>query len=80
MSKISFILFGLLVVLAVLASAENEEQSLSEQLSSMRVIRNADAGNRKKNRNKKNRRKNKKNKEIRIRRETTRAQEIKEEW
>ena len=64
MSKISFILFGLLVVLAVLATAENEEQSLSEQLSSMRLVRDADARNRNKNKNKnkKNKRKNKKNK------------------
>ena len=52
MSKISIILFGLLIVLAVIASAENEEQSLSEKLSSMRVARDADAGRRrKKNKN-----------------------------
>jgi len=43
-SKICLILFGLLVVLAVLASAENhEESSLSEELGSSRVARSADA-------------------------------------
>ena len=60
MSKISIILFGLLVALAVLASAENEEQSLSEEISSMRVVRDADAGRGKKKNNRKNKRKNKK--------------------
>merc|ERR1712227_1090014 len=53
MSKISIILFGLLVALAVLASAENEEQSLSEKLSSLRVARDADPGRRNKNKRKK---------------------------
>merc|ERR1712156_1261069 len=43
-SKICLILFGLLVALAVLASAENnEESSLSEELGSSRVARSADA-------------------------------------
>merc|ERR1711902_463409 len=42
--QICLILFGLLVVLAVLASAENhEESSLSEELGSSRVARSADA-------------------------------------
>ena len=63
MSKISFILFGLLVVLAVLASAENEEQSLSQKISSLRIARDADAGRRnKKNRNGKKNKKNKRRK------------------
>ena len=43
-SKISLILFGLLVTLAVLAAAENsEENSLSEEVSSSRLARSADA-------------------------------------
>merc|ERR1712156_320735 len=43
-SKICLILFGLLVALAVLASAENnEESSLYEELGSSRVARSADA-------------------------------------
>merc|ERR1719356_1268302 len=43
-NKICLILFGLLVALAVLASAENhEESSLSEELGSSRVARSADA-------------------------------------
>merc|ERR1712029_1052193 len=63
MSKISLILFGLLVVLAVLASAENEEQSLSQKISSLRIARDADAGRRnKKNRNGKKNKKNKRRK------------------
>ena len=64
MSKISLILFGLLVVLAVFATAENEEQSLSEKLSSLRVVRDADAGRKKmrKNKNRKSKRKNNKRK------------------
>ena len=63
MSKIFLILFGLLVVLAVLASAENEEQSLSQKISSLRIARDADAGRRnKKNRNGKKNKKNKRRK------------------
>ena len=63
MSKISLILFGLLVALAVLASAENEEQSLSQKISSLRIARDADAGRRnKKNRNGKKNKKNKRRK------------------
>merc|ERR1712018_327936 len=67
MSKISIILFGLLVALAVLASAENEEQSLAEKLSSLRVARDADPGRRNKNKRKKSKKskkslKSKKNK------------------
>merc|ERR1711963_1164590 len=43
-SKICLILFGLIVALAVLASAENhEESSLSEEVGSSRVARSADA-------------------------------------
>ena len=72
--KICLILFGLLVALAVLASAENsEENSLSEEVASTRLAREAEAGKKKsrKNKSKKSRkgrkgkkksRKNKKNK------------------
>ena len=62
MSKISLILFGLLVVVAVFATAENEEQSLSEKLSSMRVARDADPKRKKMRKSKKNKRKNNKKK------------------
>merc|ERR1712110_307686 len=55
-SKISLILLGLLVTLAVLAAAENsEENSLSEEIASLRLVRSADAdaGKRKKKSSKK---------------------------
>merc|ERR1712045_960106 len=61
-SKISLILFGLLVTLAVLAAAENgEENSLSEEVASSRLARSADpeAGKRKKSKKNKNKRKRK---------------------
>ena len=46
--KISLIVFGLIVIVAVLVSAENsEDSSLSEDLASSRVVREADAGRRK---------------------------------
>ena len=51
--KICLILFGLLVALAVLASAENsEENSLSEEVASSRLAREAEAGKRKSRKNK----------------------------
>ena len=56
-SKISLILFGLMVTLAVLATAENsEENTLSEEVASSRLVRSADAdaGKRKKKSSKKN--------------------------
>ena len=46
-TKTCLIIFGVIVALAVFASAENEEQSLAEKLSSLRVERDADAGRRK---------------------------------
>merc|ERR1712110_105095 len=53
-SKISLILLGLLVTLAVLAAAENsEENSLSEEIASSRLVRSADADARKKKSSKK---------------------------
>ena len=51
MSKITFVLCGLLLLLTVLASAENEEQSISKKTFSLRAVRDADAVRRKKNRN-----------------------------
>ena len=62
MTKITFVLCGLLILLTVLVSAENEEQSLSEKTFSIRAVRDADAGRRKKNRNGKKNRKNKRRK------------------
>ena len=63
-TKICLIIFGVIVALAVFASAENEEQSLAEKLSSLRVERDADAGRRKyRKQNKKSKKKmNRKNK------------------
>merc|ERR1712045_42153 len=59
-SKICLILFGLLVALAVLSAAENsEESSLSEEVASARLTRDAEAGKSKKN--KKGKRKGRKN-------------------
>ena len=59
--KISLIVFGLIVVVAVLVSAENsEDSSLSEDLASARVVREADAGRRK--RKQRNNKKSKKGK------------------
>ena len=62
-SKISLILFGLLVTLAVLAAAENsEENTLSEEVASSRLARSADAdaGRRKNKSSKKNKKKSRK--------------------
>merc|ERR1711976_562007 len=59
-SKISLILFGLLVTLAVLAATENsEENSLSEEVASSRLARSADAdaGRKKKKSSKENKKK-----------------------
>merc|ERR1711936_113659 len=62
-SKICLILFGLLVALAVLSAAENsEENSLSEEVASARLTREAEAGKRKRNNKAKRSKKNKKNK------------------
>merc|ERR1712045_196013 len=62
-SKICLILFGLLVALAVLSAAENsEESSLSEEVASARLTRDAEAGKRKRNNKAKRSKKNKKNK------------------
>ena len=59
--KISLIVFGLIVIVAVLVSAENsEDSSLSEDLASSRVVREADAGRRK--RKQRNNKKSKKGK------------------
>merc|ERR1712051_797351 len=77
-SKLSLILFGALITLAVLSAAENmEENSLSEEIASSRLARAADAdpGKRKRNKkskstkagkkqNKKAKRKNKKSKRM----------------
>merc|ERR1719340_467988 len=68
-SKLCLIVFGLVVAIAVLASAENnEDSSLSEELASSRVARfaEAEAGKKKrkalkKRKRKKNKRKNRKN-------------------
>merc|ERR1712045_570810 len=58
-SKLSLILFGALITLAVLSAAENmEENSLSEEVASSRLARAADADPGKK-KNKKSKRKNK---------------------
>ena len=65
-SKTCLITFGLIVLLAVLASAENEEQSLAEELSSMRVVRDAEAGRRKQIKKSKNKNRKRNNKESRI--------------
>ena len=62
MTKITFVISGLIILLTVLASAENEEQSLSEKTFSIRAVRDADAGRRKKNRNGKKNMKNKRRK------------------
>ena len=62
-SKISLILFGFLVTLAVLAAAENsEENTLSEEVASSRLARSADAdaGRRKNKSSKKNKKKSRK--------------------
>merc|ERR1712045_533742 len=62
-SKICLILFGLLVALAVLSAAENsEENSLSEEVASSRLIREAEAGKRKRNNKAKKAKKGRKNK------------------
>ena len=59
-SKLSLILFGALITLAVLSAAENmEENSLSEEIASSRLARAADADPGKRKRNKKSKRKNK---------------------
>merc|ERR1712049_27088 len=62
-SKISLILFGHLVTLAVLTAAENsEENTLSEEVASSRLARSADAdaGRRKNKSSKKNKKKSRK--------------------
>ena len=62
-SKISLILFGFLVTLAVLTAAENsEENTLSEEVASSRLARSADAdaGRRKNKSSKKNKKKSRK--------------------
>merc|ERR1712051_90599 len=62
-SKLSLILFGALITLAVLSAAENmEENSLSEEIASSRLARAADADPGKRKRNKKSSKKNKSNK------------------
>merc|ERR1712051_604794 len=59
-SKLSLMLFGALITLAVLSAAENmEENSLSEEIASSRLARAADADPGKRKRNKKSKRKNK---------------------
>merc|ERR1711862_1067286 len=64
-SKISLILFGLLVTFAVLSSAENKkkENSLSEEVASSRLARfaEADAGKKKSSKKNKKAKKSKKN-------------------
>merc|ERR1711902_14934 len=81
MNKISLIIFGLFIVLAVFVTAENEEQSLSAKFSSMRVARDADAGKRRKNVKKekirRNKRKNvKKEKKRRNKRKNVKKEKI----
>merc|ERR1712241_829318 len=64
-SKLCLILFGLVVAIAVLASAENnEDSSLSEELASSRVARfaEAEAGKKKRKALRKRKRKQRKNK------------------
>ena len=63
-SKTCLITFGLIVLLAVLASAENEEQSLAEELSSIRVVRDAEAGRGKHIKKSKNKKRNNKGSRI----------------
>merc|ERR1712045_243769 len=80
-SKISLILFGLLVTLAVLAAAENgEENSLSEEVASSRLARSADpeAGKRKKSKKNKNKRKkSKKAKKVKKAKKSKKAKKAK---
>merc|ERR1712157_160031 len=54
-SKACLLVFGFLLVFVILACAgeENNDNSLSEEIESSRVVRDADAGRRKKQKNKK---------------------------
>merc|ERR1712037_896948 len=77
-SKLSLILFGALITLAVLSAAENmEENSLSEEIASSRLARAADADPGKRKRNKKSKRKNKASKKNKSKRKSKKAEKKK---
>merc|ERR1712051_1134889 len=77
-SKLSLILFGALITLAVLSAAENmEENSLSEEIASSRLARAADAGPGKRKKNKKSKRKNKASKKNKSKRKSKKAEKKK---
>merc|ERR1712051_1106878 len=77
-SKLSLILFGALITLAVLSAAENmEENSLSEEIASSRLARAADADPGKRKRNKKSKRKNKASKKSKSNKKSKKAEKKK---
>merc|ERR1719362_1738700 len=77
-SKLSLILFGALITLAVLSAAENmEENSLSEEIASSRLARAADADPGKRKRNKKSKKNNKKSKKNKSKRKSKKAEKKK---
>merc|ERR1739838_1047695 len=77
-SKVSLILFGALITLAVLSAAENmEENSLSEEMASSRLARAANADPGKRKRNKKSKRKNKASKKNKSKRKSKKAEKKK---
>merc|ERR1712172_214264 len=77
-SKLSLILFGALITLAVLSAAENmEENSLSEEMASSRLARAADADPGKRKRNKESKRKNKASKKNKSKRKSKKAEKKK---